>query len=282
MVKKTIEVKKERFVNFLKLLSLKGDICNKSAVLDFKADKVIAYTIAPANSVATKGVWNAKFDTWGEIGLTNIETLNSFITPLRGTKIFIDIDKNKFKTTSENGKVKSKNILSNIQYITNTLSPEQYENIKAKAVGNEVTIPNDIIKEILTYVTSVNSKDLFLKIGNNKLTLIIENKQDQIEATFDMTTPVGFEEISLRMAYYFTDILALAEGDVTLSAKPNSPVFLTIKQYDSEFEYLMLAKKLYGDMPLHCRACGATNEDYPRKVCEHIPEDLKNWEYQLQ
>ncbi len=242
MVKKTIEVKKEKFTNFLKLLSLKGDISNKSAVLDFQANKVTAYTIAPANSVATKGVWNANFDTWGEVGLTNVETLTSFITPLRGTKIFIDIDKNKFKTTSENGKVKSKNILSNTQYITNTLAPEQYENIKAKAVGNEVTIPQDIIKEILTYVSSVNSKDLILKIGNSNITLIIENKQDQIEASFDMPTPPDFKPISLRMAYYFTDILTLAEGDVTLSAKPNSPVFLTIKQHDSEFEYLMLQK----------------------------------------
>jgi len=250
MVKKTIEVKKERLLNFLKLLSLKGDIANKSAVLDFKLDKVIAYTIAPANSVATKGVWEANFDTWGEVGLTNIETLNSFISPLRGTKVFIDIDKNKFKTTSENGKVKSKNILSNTQYITNSLAPEQYENIKAKAVGNDITIPAPIIKEILNYVSSVNSKDLILDIGNNEITLTIENKQDQIEASFDMTTPPNFIPITLRMAYYFTDILSLAEGDVTLSAKPNSPVFLTIKQHDSEFEYLMLqktAKKTTGD-----------------------------------
>jgi len=242
MSKKTIEVKKERFMNFLKLLSLKGDIANKSAVLNFQADKVSAYTIAPANSVATKGVWTANFDTWGEVGLTNIETLNSFIAPLKGTKIFIDIDKNKFKTTSENGKVKSKNILSNTQYITNSLATDQYENIKAKAVGNEVTIPNDIIKEILSYVNSVNSKDLLLEIGDNQITLTIENKQDQIEATFDMPTPPDFEKISLRMAYYFTDILSLAEGDITLSAKPNSPVFLKLSQHDSDFEYLMLQK----------------------------------------
>jgi len=242
MVKKTIEVKKERFINFLKLLSLKGDIANKSAVLDFEVDKVTAYTIAPANSVATKGVWKANFDAWGEVGLTNIETLNSFIAPLRGTKIFIDIDKNKFKTTSENGKVKSKNILSNIQYITNSLAPAQYENIKAKAMGNEVTLTIDVIKEILNYVTSVNSKDLVLKIGNNEVTLTIENKQDEIEATFDMPTPDDFDPISLRMAYYFTEILSLAEGDITLSAKPNSPVFLKVNQHDSNFEYLMLQK----------------------------------------
>ena len=88
MSKKTIEVKKERFVNFLKLLSLKGDIANKQAVLDFEANKVTAYTIAPANSVATKGVWNANFDNWGKVGLTNVETLTNFINPLRGTKIF--------------------------------------------------------------------------------------------------------------------------------------------------------------------------------------------------
>jgi len=242
MVKKTIEVKKERFQNFLKLLSLKGDIANKSAVLNFEVDKVTAYTIAPANSVATKGVWNANFDAWGEVGLTNIETLNSFIAPLRGTKVFIDVDKNKFKTTSENGKVKSKNILSNIQYITNSLAPAQYEDIKAKAVGNEVIIPVDIIKEILNYVNSVNSKDLILKIEKNQITLTIENKQDEIEAVFDMPTPDTFSPVTLRMAYYFTEILSLAENDITLSANPNSPVLLQLSQHDSSFEYLMLQK----------------------------------------
>lgn len=242
MAKKTIEVKKEKFLNFLKLLSLKGDIANKSAVLDFKKDKVTAYTIAPANSVATKGVWNANFDDWGEVGLSNIENLNSFISPLRGTKIFIDIVKNKFKTTSENGKVKSKNILSNTSYITNSLSPEQYQAIKQKAIGNEITIPYDILTEILNYVKAVNSKDVLLNIENNELTLTLENKQDEIQASFEIQTPDDFKPTSLRMAYYFSDILELAEDDIILSAKPNSPVFVKIEQYDSVFEYLMLQK----------------------------------------
>jgi len=242
MSKKTIEVKKEKFVNFLKLLSLKGDIANKSAVLDFQANNVTAYTIAPANSVATKGVWKANFDEWGKVGLANVETLTSFITPLKGTKIFIDIDKNKFKTTSENGKVKSKNILSNITYILNSLDETQYESIKAKAVGNDVIIPLDTIKEMLTYVTSVNSKDIVLNIEKGSLTLVIENKQDEIEATFDLVTSDAFKPISLRMASYFTDILALAETDITLSAQPKSPVFIKLSQLDSDFEYLMLQK----------------------------------------
>jgi hypothetical protein len=101
----------------------------------------------------------------------------------------------------------------------------------------------------LNYVNSVGSKDLTLDIGNNNITLTIENKQDQIEASFDMPTPAGFDPVNLRMAYYFTDILGLAEGDITLSAKPNSPVFLKLSQHDSEFEYLMLqktAKKITG------------------------------------
>jgi len=242
MIKKTIEVKKEKFTNFLKLLSLRGDIANKSAILDFSANKVTAFTIAPANSVATKGVWNANFDDWGKVGLTNVETLVSFISPLKGTKIFIDIDKNKFKTTSENGKVKSKNILSNTTYITNSLDESQYENIKAKAIGNEIILPLDIIKEMLTYVTSVNSKDILLDIKKGSITLTIENKQDEIEASFDLITPDDFKDISLRMAYYFTDILALAETDITLSAQPNSPVFVKFSQLDSDFEYLMLQK----------------------------------------
>jgi len=242
MSKKTIEVKKERFVNFLKLLSLKGDIANKSAVLDFQSTNVTAFTIAPSNSVATKGVWGANFDDWGKVGLANVETLASFITPLKGTKIFIDIDKNKFKTTSENGKVKSKNILSNTTYITNSLDEVQYESIKAKAVGNEFTLPLDTIKEMLTYVTSVNSKDVVLNVEKGSITLVIENKQDEIEATFDLVTPDAFTPISLRMASYFTDILTLAEVDITLSAQPNSPVFIKINQLGSEFEYLMLQK----------------------------------------
>jgi len=242
MSKKTIEVKKERFVNFLKLLSLKGDIANKSAVLNFSTKNVTAFTIAPSNSVATKGVWNASFDDWGEVGLANVETLASFITPLQGTKIFIDIDKNKFKTTSENGKVKSKNILSNTTYITNSLDEPQYENIKGKAVGNEFTLPLNIIKEMLTYVTSVNSKDVVLKIKKDSITLVIENKQDEIEATFDLTTPDTFVPIDLRMASYFTDILTLAETDITISAQPKSPVFIKLSQHDSDFEYLMLQK----------------------------------------
>jgi len=242
MSKKTIEVKKERFVNFLKLLSLKGDIANKSAVLDFQPTKVTAFTIAPSNSVATKGVWGANFDDWGKVGLANVETLASFINPLKGTKIFIDIDKNKFKTTSENGKVKSKNILSNTTYITNSLDEAQYESIKAKAVGNEFVLPLDTIKEMLTYVTSVNSKDVVLNVEKDSITLVIENKQDEIEATFDLVTPDAFTPISLRMASYFTDILTLAEVDITLSAQPKSPVFIKIDQLDSEFEYLMLQK----------------------------------------
>ena len=242
MSKKTIEVKKERFVNFLKLLSLKGDIANKSAVLEFKPTNVTAFTIAPSNSVATKGVWHANFDDWGKVGLANVETLTSFITPLKGTKIFIDIDKNKFKTTSENGKVKSKNILSNITYITNDLDEAQYKNIRAKAVGNEFTLPLDVIKEMLTYVTSVNSKDVVLKIEKDSITLVIENKQDEIEATFDLTTPDEFTPIELRMASYFTDILTLAETDITMSAQPKSPVFIKLSQHDSDFEYLMLQK----------------------------------------
>ena len=44
------------------------------------------------------------------------------------------------------------------------------------------------------------------------------------------------------MAYYFTDILALAETDVILSAQPNNPVFIKFSQLDSDFEYLMLQK----------------------------------------
>jgi hypothetical protein len=243
MSKKTIEVKKERFVNFLKLLSLKGDIANKQAVLNFEPTQVTAYTMAPANSVATKGVWQANFDAWGKVGLTNVETLASFITPLQGTKIFIDIDKNKFKTTSENGRVKSKNILSNIIYINNSLPEDQYDVIKKKAVGNEVTLPLDIIKEMLTYVTSVSAKEILLKIEAGLITLKIENKQDEIEASFALTTPSGLTPIELRMAYYFTDILSLAETDVIISAKPNnSPVYVKIEQHDSVFEYLMLQK----------------------------------------
>jgi hypothetical protein len=171
-----------------------------------------------------------------------METLVSFITPLKGTKIFIDVDKNKLLTTSENGKVKSKNILSNIIYITNSLAENQYDVIKSKAVGNEFILPLDVIKEMLSYISSVNAKDMIFNVDKNKITLTIENKQDEIEASFDLVTPDTLQPVSLKLAYYFTDILALAETDIVISVKPNSPVFVKISQYDSDFEYLLLQK----------------------------------------
>ena len=47
-------------------------------------------------------------------------------------------------------------------------------------------------------------------------------------------------------------------------------------------EVCNLAKENYGELPLHCSACGATNEDYPCDICNHILNTVPHWQWNLQ
>ena len=235
------EVSKNDLLSFVELMVLKGEAENKEGIVSFTKDALSTYVVSPTQTVASRGTLKGQFTDWEELGIDDLGIVKTFLGSLKGDLVTLDHNKNKLKFADASGKVKAASVLRNVDYITNSVSPEKFQALLDKAQGNEFILKSEQIEEIIKYAGTVKSDNFILKGTGKEITLTVANNQNQIEAKFDIDVDVT--DFDVKLPSVVIDMLGFMKKPVTFSAKTDTPIYLKIEQNNCEFEYIVAPKK---------------------------------------
>lgn len=228
---------KKLLLRFLELIALKGDIENKETLLNISFGGIASIIGHPSKTVAIKGVLLGDFDDIGDVGIDDIPLFISLLKSFSGNEVTITKEKNKLILISENKKLRASLILREPEYIINTLEGTKIDTLLEKTKGNVFTLSKDSIKSILSYVNAIGSDKIVLIGKDKELQVALENKENEILASFDIEQTVdGF---TVKLMKQITSILNIVDGDIVLSMKDDSPISITIKDENMEVIYIV-------------------------------------------
>jgi len=236
--KQKIDINYEEFAKFLSLCSLKGELENKELLTEFEQESITARAVSLNKICCLRGTLTGVFADYGEVGLDDLSLLKSFMSTVKEN---MKLRKTDNKLMLEANKTRFSSVLRSPQYIVNKVEDAKFNPLIEKAKGNEFTLKSEDIRKIIAAVGSISSNDLIFTGEGKSLTLKLANQNTELEVDFDLATEV--QPFTVKLAKVFVDLLSvIGEFDIIFSMKNDTPVYLTIKNKNMNFEYIFAIK----------------------------------------
>ncbi len=232
-----MEIKKNLLIKYLELLALKGDIENREALIDISTNTIESVIGHSSKTLVVYGKLKGEFDDIGKIGIDNIPLLLTLLKSFPTHELTLKKDKNKLVLTSSDKKLKVSIMLREPDYIVNTLENKKMDDLLEKSQGNAFILFLPVVKLIYSYINALGCDKLVLKGDKKELKLLLENKENEIVASFDLEQEVKPFEVKLMRQ--ITAILNVVNTDIEISIKNDSPISLKVKDEDMEITYII-------------------------------------------
>jgi len=231
-------IKKKDLVRYLELVALKGDIENKEVLLNIEPNTISSIIGHSSKTLAISAILNGVFDNVGQVGLDNIPLTLSLLKSFPTNEITITKEQNKLILLSNDNKLNVKLILREPEYIINTLESKKIKLLVDKAKGNEFILSIDKVKQIISYINALGSEKIILRNrGKKELVVALENKENEILASFDLEQEV--KPFSVKLMKQITSILNIVNSDIELSLQDDSPISIKVKDENIEVIYIV-------------------------------------------
>ncbi len=232
-----ISIGKAQLLQFFDLIGLKGSVSTKEVLLNITPTEINVSLSTCGKMVAVIGKMSGKYDITQQIGITDITLFKKFLNSFSSDIIDVDIEDNKVILSSEKDNVKISTTLSDPQYITNVVDESKVKSWIDKSSGNEVTLPVGMVKQIVSYLNTMEINSLVLEGSDETITLKIENQQNEIVASFPVKEQ--FKPFKVKLKEIFLELLSSFNGEVIISVNKKAPVYLSVKNDNCEFVYFI-------------------------------------------
>lgn len=229
-----------KFCEFLKLLAIKGDIENKELIFNVNENNIEVLTISPLKTVSVFGNFRVSETEKMQLGIGNMKLLYDFISLFDEETIEMTKNRNELVMKDSDKRNSLSYILTEPQYILNSLDLKKFNEIQKKASGNEFTLTFEAIQKIIKCFRTVNNGDLILSNNGNDLTVALEHNSNKILSTIKSNIKGDF---SVRVSGLLVDILASVGNEIQISIKNDCPISILIKNDDYEVNYLLALMK---------------------------------------
>jgi len=230
-------INKKSLVSFLKLVSVKGELENKEALLNIGEKSIKVITISEGKHFGLIGSLDGKFEDIGKIGVDDISSLSNFLSKFKDEELTIEKVENKLEITSKKDKLKILFTLKSPEYIVNVIEEDKLQGVIKKSKGNEFVLKQNILKQIVDYYNSIKSKDLILEFKNGELLLLLKDeKENELISGFEIKEKL--DNFSVKVSKQFLEILSTINNDVLLSIKDNCPIYFKYEK-DCKLEYIL-------------------------------------------
>lgn len=243
-----VKINKDKFLKFLNLCALKGELENKDILLNFE-DKLVTAIANKNRIVVFLGTLKEEFENLSEVGIQNLDLLKSFINSLTdnvyNTKE-ISIKKLENKLVFESGKTKYSSVLLPAKYFkdkttypnSNYVEKDKVMQLIEKCNGNEFILKSIDVKKLISAFNSISSSSFILTGKDNFVMLKLENQSNELEITFDITEKV--QPFTTKLTKQIIDILnVISDFDIKFSIKSDNPISLKVVNDDIDFTYVI-------------------------------------------
>jgi len=236
-----MKISKEKFVKFLKLTALSGDVTNKEALLEITDKGLKVLAVSGDKMVALFGTLDCDTKDLGDvgdkIGLDDISLLSGLINNFSAKDLIISKKANKLKITADKDSLKISCTLRSPEYILNALEESKFNSLKENLEDNYFTLNNADVKKLINYVSSLSAKSLSLEGKDNQVSLTTESNENSIVADFKVKE--NLKGFNISLGKFYVDILSVFSGDIKISASTDKPVLMQV----DNFEYLIAPRK---------------------------------------
>lgn len=243
------KINKEKFVDFLSLLKLKGFLENTEILLSSNPKHIITYGSSMDKDFAIRGQFYGEFPEKEEVGIAPLKNFISYV------KLMDDEFNIEFKINRVHLKSKSVNIstvLKNKDYfialhMNKLLDPTKFEN-KARTFDNQFcfTLDQTTIKDIIKIYETVSTDYLLLYFTKKALTIKLKDKLTETNLTSDINIKELKdipEEFSCMISKKFIDLLGCVKTDLkcyidfTNSKEEHRKSVLCVKSDSVEYNF---------------------------------------------
>jgi hypothetical protein len=234
----SFKINKSRWVRFLNLVELSGDIQVKEVILDFTPTEVKVLAVTQNKTIAMRGTLKGEFKLTGQVGIDDLQLFRASISSMPDDAITFIVKNNKIVLGSDTEKVKISTVMRAIEYVQTALPEDKFATHAKKGQGNSFTLEHKQVSKILGYLNTLVSPSMGLEGEGTTITLSIENNQNEIVADFDIKETVT--KFKVKLAKFFAILLKTIGKGVEISiTKNDAPVYLKINEDDIVIEYIM-------------------------------------------
>ncbi len=239
------KVVKNNLSKFLDLLSLKGELENKTILLHITDGSMKApFILTESKVLAIRGSFkDENLTKLGEICINDTRLLKSFINTFSSKEITLAKKTNKLVLSSSKESLKISVVLRNPQYIKDSLPKGKSFDDTLKLISdNTFTLTKEQIDRITKNTSVINAKDLILEGKDNKVILNLESNENQLSEEFKISEKI--EPFKIKLNSFIIDLLSIIDEDVIMSAKDNSAIYIVVKNECYEVEYVLASLKV--------------------------------------
>lgn len=226
--------------DFLGLMKLKGELQNYEILLDVRKDSISALTKSKDDSTIVFGRLNGQFEDLGNIAISDLVHFKRTVDTHSDTTLDLSINKNKL--IFKDAQLKSSTLLSETDYIKNTISADKYAKLKANANGDVINFTTEQVKSIVKYFglnSSAKRDENLIKftIKDQKLNIKFEGaSENTLEAEFDLA--VKATNRTFNMGIVFIEVLSAVNNGLTMQIGENL-VSIEVKDENLEFNFIV-------------------------------------------
>lgn len=226
------------FLNFLKMITIKGDVENKEALLVVKKDSINTSIVSADRTLALVGEIEGEFSDVGEVGIDNLPQLVQLVNSL-GNDITLNFNNNKLVIANHKSKLST--VLRNAEYIVNKLDSQKFKSILDKTKdGISFVLPKEIIKDIVNKFRLIDSKEITISSDGKSLKVKSKNTDDEteLESVYDIVIK---DKFSVKVSSFLIDLFDSITTDVNVSLSKENPsaIHISAKQEKYKFDYLV-------------------------------------------
>lgn len=238
-----MNIDKDLFLRFLKLVALQGEIENKEVMLNISKTRIDALSVSEGKHVALCGTLEGDYEDIGTIGIDNISYLSSLLSNFSGGEVVVTKKENKLYFSSDRDKTKVSYILKNPEYILNKITFEKFDEVVQKAENNNFRLTKVQVKRIAQLISSMCTDNLILSGEGKNIKISVEDsKENNVVVEFDLEDTI--KKFQTKLSKVFLNILkVIGEVDLVISTKDNSPILICFKSNKLDFLYLLAPLK---------------------------------------
>lgn len=235
-----MNINKDKLVKFLDYIVLTNKIENSQAIINISNEQITSLARLPNKVGGLKATIKGDFEELGELGVHDLKLFRDSLKSFDEEEVILGLEKNKIVFTNEKGKHKVKILLRNKDYILNKIDEEGFDKYREMTKGNEFTLVEEDVKKVISYYNAIKSDEVILVGKGNEIALKLEKDENEIIDSFEVGEVGDFKT---KVSKIFIDLISVLKGDITLSIMSDKPIFVSVDDEDSKFEYVLAPLK---------------------------------------